>query len=218
MDTYPPEFVIHLQPTLIVTGLLPPEDASKHETNATEKNSSDVLQIPPPNPVAQSGQQLHTSIPALVAQKAAMLHAMLSKNNVSYWDNTKGLAGSLFYVIPEHRSYILPPTRKFLQQTGQQHLIPPSFSPSWPTSPLYPDGLITPLWIKRHREQIPSVFIAFVDLWDRESVLANSGDGDNQQGFSDKGPLGVIDPAEREHDIVLAQELLERRYIHHFPA
>ncbi|KAF9185891.1 hypothetical protein BGZ51_002352 [Haplosporangium sp. Z 767] len=211
MDTYPPEFVIHLQPTLIVTGLLPPEDASKHEINAAEKNSSDVQPTPSQKPVAQSGQQQHTSNPALEAQKAAMLHAMLSKNNVSYWDNTKGLAGSLFYVIPEYRSYILPPTRKFLQQTGQQHLISSSFSPSWPTSPLYPDGLITPLWIRRHREQIPSVFIAFVDLWDRESALAKGSDGDNQRGFSDKGPLGVIDPAEREHDIVLAQELLERR-------
>ncbi|KAG0211965.1 hypothetical protein BGX28_007048 [Mortierella sp. GBA30] len=203
MDSYPPELVIHLQPTLIVTGF---EDASQHVTAQPDEGMPPSP--PPPRPRTQTGTQ---QIVGLEEQKAALLQAMLSRNNVSYWDSTKGLAGSLFYVIPEQRNYILPPTRKFLQQTGQQHLLPPSLSPSSATSPLYPDGLITPLWIRRHREQIPSVFIAIVDLWDRESVLGNRGDGSNQRAFSDKGPLGVIDPMEREHDIVLAQELLERR-------
>ncbi|GJJ77822.1 trafficking protein particle complex subunit 11 [Entomortierella parvispora] len=193
MDTYPPEFVIHLQPTLIVTGLLPAEDAS---------SNADAL----------SSQEKRNVNPTLEAQKAALLHAMLSRNNVSYWDNTKGLAGSLYFVVPEQRSYILQPTRKFLQQTGQQYQVP-SLSPSSPSSPLYPDGLISPVWLRRHREQIPSVFIAIVDLWDRESVISNASDHGNRTVFSDKGPLGVVDPMEREHDIVLAQELLERRKV-----
>ncbi|KAG0317298.1 hypothetical protein BGZ97_005596 [Linnemannia gamsii] len=136
---------------------------------------------------------------------------MLSRNNVSYWDNTKGLAGSLFYVVPEQAAYNLPPTRRFLQQTNQLHLAQQSLSPTAPSSPLYPDGLITPLWIRRHREQIPSVFIAVVDLWDRESIVGNADNG--QRGFSDKGPLGVVDPMERDHDTSLAQDLLERRKV-----
>ncbi|KAF9980703.1 hypothetical protein BGZ75_008056 [Mortierella antarctica] len=201
MDSYPPEFVIHLQPTLIVTGL---DDASLHAA-ARQQSLGDSPPPQPPRPGAQ-GAPHQTSGPE--AQRAALFQAMLSRNNVSYWDNTKGLAGSLFYVIPEHRGYVLPPTRKFLQQTGQQHLLPPSLSPSHPSSPLYPDGLITPHWVKRHREQIPSVFIAVVDLWDRDSAVSS---GNSQRGFSDKGPLGVVDPLEREHDTILAQELLERR-------
>ncbi|KAG0364056.1 Foie gras liver health family 1-domain-containing protein [Gamsiella multidivaricata] len=206
MDTYPPEFVIHLQPTLVVTGLTSVEEASHHgSTNPTQTNSDTP---PPPPPPPRPGAHA-ASGSSLEAQKAALLHAMLERNNVSYWDNTKGLAGSLFYVVPEHRSYILPPTRKFLQQTGQQHLFQSSLSPFSPSSPLYPDGLVSPLWVRRHREQIPSVFIAIVDLWDRESIVGNENNG--HRAFSDKGPLGVIDPMEREHDIVLAQELLERR-------
>ncbi|KAF9953552.1 hypothetical protein BGZ72_005333 [Mortierella alpina] len=201
MDSYPPEFVIHLQPTLIVTGL---DDASQHAA-ARQQSHGDSPPPQPPRPGTQ-GAPHQTSGPE--AQRAALFQAMLSRNNVAYWDNTKGLAGSLFYVIAEHRGYILPPTRKFLQQTGQQHLLPPSFSPSHPSSPLYPDGLITPHWIKRHREQIPSVFIAVVDLWDRDTAVSS---GSSQRGFSDKGPLGVVDPLEREHDTILAQELLERR-------
>ncbi|KAG0281850.1 hypothetical protein BGZ95_008992 [Linnemannia exigua] len=203
MDTYPPEFAIHLQPTLVVSGLTTAEDASHQEDVSPLQVNGDIPPPPPPRPGTQGSKV------GLAAQKAVLLQAMLSRNNVSYWDNTKGLAGSLFYVIPEQATYNLPPTRRFLQQTNQLHLSQQSYSPTVPSSPLYPDGLITPLWIRRHREQIPSVFIAVVDLWDRESIAGNADKG--QRGFSDKGPLGVVDPMERDHDTTLAQELLERR-------
>lgn len=203
MDTYPPEFAIHLQPTLVVSGLTSAEDASHQEDANPPQVNTDNPPPPPPRPGTQGSKT------GLAAQKAILLQAMLSRNNVSYWDNTKGLAGSLFYVIPEQAAYNLPPTRRFLQQTNQLHLAQQSLSPTTPSSPLYPDGLITPLWIRRHREQIPSVFIAVVDLWDRESIIGNTDKG--QRGFSDKGPLGVVDPMERDHDTTLAQDLLERR-------
>ncbi|KAI1316382.1 hypothetical protein EDD11_010024 [Mortierella claussenii] len=206
METYPPEFIIHLQPSLVVTGLTT-EDNAPHQLGAEKLPHASSSDTPPP-PRPSTGN----AASGLEVQKATLLQAMLARNNVSYWDNTKGLAGSLFYVVPEHRNYILPPTRKSLQQTYQQHLYPSSsLSPSSPSSPLYPDGLISPLWIRRHREQIPSVYIAFVDLWDRESIIGNGEGNGPQLGFSDKGPLGVVDPMERERDIILAQELLERR-------
>ncbi|KAF9132227.1 hypothetical protein BGW39_000547 [Mortierella sp. 14UC] len=203
MDAYPPEFAIHLQPTLVVSGLTTAEDTSHQESGNPAQVNNDSPPPPPPRPGTQGSKA------GLTAQKAALLQAMLSRNNVSYWDNTKGLAGSLFYVIPEQATYNLPPTRRSLQQTNQLDLAQQSFSPTAPSSPLYPDGLITPLWIRRHREQIPSVFIAVVDLWDRESIAGNS--DISQRGFSDKGPLGVVDPMERDHDTTLAQDLLERR-------
>lgn len=201
MESYPQTFVLHLQPTLIVTGLKPADNAAHQDASNQAQTSNDG---PPP----RSGTQDNLG---LEAQKAMLLQAMLSRNNVSYWDSTKGLAGSLYYVFPERRGYILPPTQKFLQQTGQQVSTQSSLSPTSSSSPLYPDGLVTPLWIKRHREQIPSVFIAVVDLWDRESLKGNGTDNSGQRMFSDKGPLGVVDPMEREHDTTLAQELLERR-------
>ncbi|KAF9415723.1 hypothetical protein BGZ94_010426, partial [Podila epigama] len=108
MDSYPTEFVIHLQPTLIVTGLTPLDDASNPSQHEKHPPSQDTPPPPPPRPNTHS---------ALDFQKSTLLQALLSRNNVSYWDNTKGLAGSLFYVVAEKRSYILPPTRRFLQQT-----------------------------------------------------------------------------------------------------
>jgi len=37
-------------------------------------------------------------------------------------------------------------------------------SPLTPSSPLYPDGIVTPLWITKHQSRLPSAFIAFVSL------------------------------------------------------
>ncbi|KAF9435239.1 hypothetical protein BGZ76_006654 [Entomortierella beljakovae] len=206
METYPPEFVIHLQPTLVVTGLMSAEGASS--TNNQTLYTTDNPPPPPPRPNAPGTTQNQFT---LEAQKATLLQAMLARNNVAYWDNTKGLAGSLFYVVPEQRGYILPTTRRYLQQISQQTPPPSALSPSTPSSPLYPDGLITPYWVRRHREQIPSVFVAVVDLWDRESIVNDGSSSLAQRAYSDKGPLGVVDPVEREHDTILAQELLERR-------
>lgn len=33
-----------------------------------------------------------------------------------------------------------------------------------PTSPLYPDGLIAPIWVRKHVELVPSVFVLFLRL------------------------------------------------------
>ncbi|KAG0231556.1 hypothetical protein BGW41_002159 [Actinomortierella wolfii] len=207
MDAYPFEFVVHLQPTLIVTGLLPSKDneGTPREVSTpttTANGGTESVDVPPPIPPRPVQPRSE-----LEEQKEVLLQALLSRNNVTPWDNTKGLAGSLYYIVPHDRAYILPPTRKQLQASFQHHHHP-TLSPSSPSSPLYPDGLITPLWIKRHREVIPSVFIAFVDLWDRKTEA----EGQQQPpGYMEKGPLGVIDPFEREHDVQLAQELLDRR-------
>jgi trafficking protein particle complex subunit 11 len=37
-------------------------------------------------------------------------------------------------------------------------------SPFTPDSPLYPDGIMTTMWIRKHRDIIPSVFVSFYEL------------------------------------------------------
>jgi len=36
---------------------------------------------------------------------------------------------------------------------------------------LYPDGLISPVWVKKHAELIPSVFVLFLRLDDDEALI-----------------------------------------------
>lgn len=81
-------------------------------------------------------------------------------------------------------------------------------SPLSSDSPLYPDGLMTPQWIKKHLE-LPSVVVGCYDLWDwsREP-------GSPPRPKRETGPLAshlLIDPTEREKDTALAHEINERR-------
>ncbi len=72
-------------------------------------------------------------------------------------------------------------------------------SPTNPGSPLYPDGIMTPFWLKKHREAAPAIVVAFYELW---SVLS-------------KDPLSTIDRnslmLEKESDSALIANILDRK-------
>ncbi|KAJ3076299.1 hypothetical protein HDU98_004598 [Podochytrium sp. JEL0797] len=52
----------------------------------------------------------------------------------------------------------------FSKRRGFFHASTPSLSPRIATSPLFPDGLMTPLWLQKHREKSPSAVVAFARL------------------------------------------------------
>ncbi|OCF54163.1 hypothetical protein L486_08360 [Kwoniella mangroviensis CBS 10435] len=43
-------------------------------------------------------------------------------------------------------------------------------SPLIPSSPLYPDGLIAPVWVRKHAELVPSVFVLFLRLYESKPI------------------------------------------------
>jgi hypothetical protein len=55
--------------------------------------------------------------------------------------------------------------------------------PHSPLSPLtagsitYPDGLITPTWVRKHSEVLPSVFVLFARLYEHNYIGGQSSDG-----------------------------------------
>jgi trafficking protein particle complex subunit 11 len=91
-----------------------------------------------------------------------------------------------------------------------------SLSPKNPLSPLYSDGLMTPTWVQRHREIIPSVFVAFYELSDL--LQEGSWNGYQRQSGGVQGPLDAgKDPnvgyRERERDQLLVMEINETKYV-----
>jgi len=80
-------------------------------------------------------------------------------------------------------------------------------SPLTPTSPLYPDGLIAPIWIRKHAELVPSVFVLFLRLYESPihdvveemtAEAARARDEDERR-------------KEKENDELLVKEIGERR-------
>jgi hypothetical protein len=73
---------------------------------------------------------------------------------------------------------------------------------------LYPDGVMTPLWVKKHLYS-PSVVAGFYDLWEWQTEP-----GSAPKPKRETGPLAsqvLFDPAEREHDHNLSTEINLRR-------
>ncbi|KAG8829043.1 hypothetical protein FRC17_007182 [Serendipita sp. 399] len=72
-------------------------------------------------------------------------------------------------------------------------------SPLIPSSPLHPDGLIAPVWVRKHVELIPSVYVLFLKLWESPPPLSPL-EGREQEMEE-----------ERKHDQELAAELSQRK-------
>src|SRR4051794_30149023 len=83
-------------------------------------------------------------------------------------------------------------------------------SPLTPGSPVNPDGLIPPIWVRKHREILPSVVIGFYDLWHHTSPDPIQ---EKEEIASVQEPLGTIEPIEKEKDYNLALEINEKRFV-----
>lgn len=100
------------------------------------------------------------------------------------------------------------PPRKARLQNGQGGAHSP-ISPFTPTSPLYPDGLIAPIWIRKHRELIPSVFILVLRLYEFGTP---SEDGTPDVAELEIGPLEK-EKIERLRDNELVNEIMNRKRV-----
>lgn len=66
------------------------------------------------------------------------------------------------------------------------------------SSPLYPDGLIAPIWVRKHAEMVPSVFVLFLRLWESPDQAEDGSSEETRQ-------------KEKEMDDLLVKEIGERR-------
>lgn len=87
--------------------------------------------------------------------------------------------------------------------------VPPRspLSPLTSTSPVYPDGLIAPIWVKKHVEIVPSVFVMFLRLYESPAWEAETRT-DTPEAQSRREQERAT---ERESDEGLVREIGERR-------
>ncbi|GAA5977298.1 hypothetical protein JCM11641_000058 [Rhodosporidiobolus odoratus] len=179
MDSYPQEFVAHPRPLLYLALDQPP---------STPDTPQDTPGPPPTDPFD--------------ILRANLRRTFASKKGFPLWDNSQG-ANNDFHCLVVDKYIRFPPLKARPTSTAQQP--PPALhspiSPLTPTSPLYPDGIIAPIWIRKHRELVPSVFILVLRLFEHEP------------GQSTHTPL---DPSEREeeerqHDAELVREIVDRK-------
>ncbi|KAF8331398.1 Gryzun, putative trafficking through golgi-domain-containing protein [Cantharellus anzutake] len=159
MNSYPIELIVQYAPVMFVAGLTesqPSEGASG--APSSPKTLSETIALTPDSKDPFS---------ALIERLRSVLSA---KRRAPVWDSDRT---PKFQVALVDRAVRFPP-RKINppQQSVRNDDIPSTsvphspLSPLIPSSPLYPDGLIAPVWVRKHLELVPSVFVLFLRLWE----------------------------------------------------
>lgn len=89
--------------------------------------------------------------------------ALQTQHNVAFWQPEKT---KTFHISLVDKDVKFPP-RKLVPSDDPQFILSHSpLSPLTPTSPLFPDGLIAPIWIRKHTTLVPSVFVLFTRIFE----------------------------------------------------
>lgn len=166
MDAYPTGYVEHNLPYVLLFGL---ESGDTVESTPQEK---ELLQA--------GGFVVKSELPPVSGEQVQSLVRELLKAdaNDQPWSARNGTGQNAvlaFRIRRTGRKYIIPPRKANPPQYSLGSTPPrsPSLStpPGWnlhspisplsPESPLFPDGLINDLWLRKHQHYIPSTLISF---------------------------------------------------------
>lgn len=80
-----------------------------------------------------------------------------------------------------------------------------TLSPLTPSSPVYPDGLIAPIWVRKHAEMVPSVFVLFLRLYELREAADDLSNADKEAFLAEE-----LD-RQKSADESLVKEIGDRR-------
>ncbi|KAF8663656.1 hypothetical protein AX16_000898 [Volvariella volvacea WC 439] len=180
MNSYPPELLAQLAPLMFVAGLNSPNPPGHHPNTS----------IPLPSPVqAQSPTTPTQPTPTPRTQDPftvlilRLREALVAQRKAAIWQPEKTKTFQVVLVDKEvqfpprkisptedihnytHHTNNSPFSGVYATGTGGNVQHSP-LSPLTPSSPLYPDGLIAPIWIRKHTTLVPSVFVLFLRIYE----------------------------------------------------
>lgn len=176
MNSYPAELLAQLAPVMFVAGLGGAQDN------------------PPPPPKNQDPFVL------LVSRLRDVLHSQLRP---SIWAPDRNKS---FQMVLVEKNVRFPPRRLVSPEDPAYASAHSPLSPLTPSSPLYPDGLIAPIWIRKHTAFLPSVFVLFLRMFEATSTASRSPldtpDVEHDRGRTEE---------ERKRDTELSAEIAQRK-------
>ncbi|KAI9735233.1 MAG: hypothetical protein M1834_001823 [Cirrosporium novae-zelandiae] len=162
MDAYPPDYITHNLPLIVLSGLTPDRELTDDANAASypllyEKGARVTCELPP--------------LEGRTADRIKQTFFEADASNAS-WNsrNANGFIG--YHMKTIGRSYILPPRKaepppsspsllSFHNGRGTPPTLHSPLSPLTPSSAVFPDGMMTSKWITKHQNLLPSAFISF---------------------------------------------------------
>ncbi|KAF9460741.1 Gryzun, putative trafficking through golgi-domain-containing protein [Collybia nuda] len=188
MNSYPPELLAQLAPVMFVAGLDAPTPSAQPTSNSQG--------TPPSTPSTSKAQDFN-----LLTLR--LRESLQAQRKVAVWQPEKL---KIFQVILVDKDVRFPPRKLAPSDEPQFQFSHSPLSPLTPSSPLYPDGLIAPIWIRKHTTLVPSVFVMFMRIFEfpphnpRSPLDAPDVDRERER-----------DQEERKRDTELASEVALRK-------
>ncbi|KAI6029321.1 Gryzun, putative trafficking through golgi-domain-containing protein [Pisolithus microcarpus] len=193
MNSYPTEMLVQLAPIMFVAGLdLPPTLAAAPVVPSLANKDPSSPPTPPP--------KVQDPFTLLIFR---LREVLLSQSKSAVWspDRTK-----VFQVVLVDKAVGFPPRKSVPPDDSSYANAHSPLSPMTPSSPVFPDGLIAPIWIKKHMTYLPSVFVLFLRMYEAPHTTTRS-------------PLGQPDSdmereraeEERKRDADLSAEIAQRK-------
>ncbi|KAG6879137.1 hypothetical protein C0992_004954 [Termitomyces sp. T32_za158] len=179
MNSYPPELLAQLAPVMFVAGL--DEESASHPSASTSTKSNDF---------------------ALLASR--LRETLQAQRKVAIWQPEKT---KTFQIILADKDIRFPPRKVVPPEDPMYSASHSPLSPLTPTSPLHPDGLIAPIWIRKHTSLVPSVFVLFLRIYEHPP----SGATTNPLDVPDVSREREREAEERKRDMELAAEVAQRK-------
>ncbi|KAG8923830.1 hypothetical protein FRC02_010860 [Tulasnella sp. 418] len=205
MNVYPIELLAQYAPLMFVAGLTEGNQAPQSPSSSSPTNSNKTHSpIESPQLMSEGSSLSGKSDDPFESLIARLCAILVRRRKDTVWDTERD--GS-FQAILVKKNILIPPPKvqpTFLRRYGPP-LVPnygdthSPLSPLTPSSPLYPDGLISPVWIRKHVELIPSVFMLFLRLSEMPT-MALSLEGRQEAGQE-----------ARKRDAELVMEILQRK-------
>lgn len=160
MEAFPDEYVAHNLPLVILSGFETDHASSKDP--AQRGNGVRLISELPLLANHGAAQLLEEFLKADGASQAWSEHASSDKS---------GLIG--FKLTSTGRDFTFPPRKAApppispdtpTTNAPQGLELHSPLSPLSPSSPLFADGLLTPLWMAKHQHHVPSVYVAFYNI------------------------------------------------------
>ncbi|TCD61939.1 hypothetical protein EIP91_007679 [Steccherinum ochraceum] len=180
MNSYPPELLAQLAPVMFVAGLDAPNPQDASATQGTPSKQQDPF----------------------VILKHRLREALIAQRKVAIWQPEKA---KVFQAVLVDTDVRFPPRKLPPAEDQQFHPLHSPLSPLTPTSPLYPDGLIAPIWIRKHTTLVPSVFVLFKRIYEHPPAPPNLSGTEHADYDRER------EAEERKRDTELSAEIAQRK-------
>ncbi|KZV82442.1 hypothetical protein EXIGLDRAFT_843706 [Exidia glandulosa HHB12029] len=204
MNSYPVELLAQPCPVMFVAGL----EAAPPPTPPVQTPGSGAAPTPtsagsPGHPRVQSLSTTHQDPFVVLQQRLRDALTQTPKNAI--WLADRGKTFQVHLVdknvrFPPRKIFPPTPANRLEEALSASTTARSPLSPLMPSSPLHPDGLIAPIWMRKHLDLVPSVFVLFLRLWELPAPKSPLEGHDNQDREE-----------ERRHDMDLATEIANRK-------